>query len=299
MANQIPVQDREHFAIAEASLAQSGMHVAMVGGERRKLQNYAAALAAQLAQVHGMKVEAYQSSRLESIIVDLLLHRFDGALSRISGLSPSASHLHQAHTGRNSCALFIAEAQTLSRAEFNQLVRLAAGTRGQGLRLVALFDDSNPQENDERIRAMGTQVVRWDLDDIDESFAAGQHAANVTKRLPSPYRWRQRTQGMMALTAAIMMAIIPAMLMPSSSQSKLSMQSHISTDQAIHPGPLSDPLAYPVAATSDEPYTATDNQNKTAIVPGQRLGSSQLAGTPVPEFARAAEQVRPAPASSD
>jgi hypothetical protein len=60
--------------------------------------------------------------------------------------------------------MFVPEAQALPRAEFRQLLRIAAGTHRNGLRLVALFVASSP-DCEERIADMGTQIARWDLDE--------------------------------------------------------------------------------------------------------------------------------------
>lgn len=166
MSTPVRAQDREHFSIVQNSLARDGLHVAMVARDRRRLQDYAAALARTLAGHAGLRVEAYDPSRLESVVVDLMLHRFDAALSDISATGQYLGHAHglRAQASRPGCVLFIPEAHALSRAEFRQLLRIAAGTHRNGLRLVALFDADSPV-CDERIAEMGTQVARWDLDD--------------------------------------------------------------------------------------------------------------------------------------
>ncbi len=169
MSISIRAEDREHFALVRESLASDGLHLAMVTHDRRRLQDYAAALAGALARDEGLRVEAYSPSRLEALIVDLTLHRFDAALSRISGTGRPHRAEQRPAPGRPGCVLFIPDAQQLPRAEFLQLIRLAAGTRGNGLRLVALFNPGHAADCDERIAAMGAQLARWDLDDQAES----------------------------------------------------------------------------------------------------------------------------------
>ena len=172
MSTPVRAQDREHLSIVQESLARDGLHVAMVAHDRRRLQDYAGALARALAGQAGngrLRIEAYDPGRLESLIVDLMLHRFDAALSDISGAAPQGASASgwRADACRPGCVLFVPDAQVLSRAEFRQLLRIAAGTRRNGLRLVALFDADSPA-CDERIAEMGTQVARWDLDDDTE-----------------------------------------------------------------------------------------------------------------------------------
>lgn len=179
MSTPVRNQDMEHFAIVRDSLARDGLHVAMAARDRGRLQDYAGALARELAGLAGLRIEAYNPSRLESIVVDLMLHRFDAALSEISGAAhgPSGSFGPGFHpvVSRPGCVLFIPDAHALPRAEYRQLLRIAAGTRRNGLRLVALFDAESPA-CDERIAELGAQVARWDLDDdpdTDRERASG------------------------------------------------------------------------------------------------------------------------------
>ncbi len=170
MSTPVRNQDRKHVSLVQESLARDGLHVAMVARDRRRLQDYAGSLARALAGQDGLRVEAYNPTRLESLVVDLMLHRFDAALSDISSTSRvQLAGLHGT-ASRPGCVLFIPEAHALPRAEFRQLLRIAAGTRRNGLRLVALFDASGPA-CDERIAEMGTQVARWDLDDDADADA--------------------------------------------------------------------------------------------------------------------------------
>ncbi len=160
----------------------------MVAHDRERLHDYALALARTLAAESGVRVEAYHPDRVEALVVDLMLHRFDAALSDIS--RPAAGHGTgwPAVGARPGCVLFVAHAESMPRGEFRQLLRVAAGTRRNGLRLVALFDASRAG-CDERIADMGTQVARWDLDADDDHHADRDHlhpvhgAATLT-RLP-------------------------------------------------------------------------------------------------------------------
>ena len=158
MSSPIRPADWEHFSIVRESLSLDGLHVAMIGGDRRQLLDYAGALAVTLSEQDGWHIEKYDPDRLETLIVDLMLNRFDAALQTLSG------HRSVPSPRPCRCALFIPDAQSLSSAAFQQLIRLAAGTRDQRLRLVAVFNRSG-QSFEDRISAMGTQTARWDLDD--------------------------------------------------------------------------------------------------------------------------------------
>lgn len=87
MSSPIRPADNEHFSIVRESLSLDGLHVAMVGHDRRQLLDYAAALAIVLAEQDGWHIEKYDPHRLENLIVDLMLNRFDAALRTVSGLS--------------------------------------------------------------------------------------------------------------------------------------------------------------------------------------------------------------------
>jgi hypothetical protein len=151
----------------------------MVGRDRGQLLDYAAALAVTLSEKDGWHVEKYEPDRLETLIVDLMLNRFDAALQTVSG--------HRALPSRrpSGCVLFIPEAQAIPRATFQQLVRLSAGTRDHRLRLVALFPGSS-QACAERISWMGGQVARWDLDDDPRGASADALFADARARAHTP-----------------------------------------------------------------------------------------------------------------
>ena len=167
MPSPIRPADREHFSIVRESLSLDRLHVAMVGRDRGQLLDYAAALAVTLAEKDGWHVEKYEPDRLETLIVDLMLNRFDAALQTVSGQRALPSRRPP------GCVLFIPEAQAIPCATFKQLVRLSAGTRDHRLRLVAIFSGRS-QACAERISWMGGQVARWDLD--DDAGGASAHA---------------------------------------------------------------------------------------------------------------------------
>ncbi len=304
MSTPVRTQDMEHFAIVRDSLARDGLHVAMAAHDRRRLQDYAGALARALAGQSGLRAEAYNPSRLESVVVDLMLHRFDAALSDISGSGTAGGHDPRFHpvASRPGCVLFIPDAHALPRAEFRQLLRIAAGTRRNGLRLVALFDANSPA-CDERIADMGKQVARWDLDDDadaemerasgpwrrgrDARSARSDAAAPPSSSFPSSSLHpiprmagipdmnlikgtarslaRNGHRWLAAACAAAMLALLPAMLPWSGEGSMLS----------------------PVAER-----TVTDTLTNTATNSVTRSGIVELAGEPRHDFARA-------PASDD
>jgi len=172
MAIAIRAEDSEHFSIVRDTLVGEGLHVAMLG-QGRRLQDYAARLAREVAQHSGFRVEAYQASKLESIVVDLMLYRFDSALERISATTPPRIDIRRASASSPACVMFIANAEALPLPEFTQLLRLASGTRDHSLRLVVLFNTyADPSAIDERLRAMGTQILRWDLDAEEDTRPA-------------------------------------------------------------------------------------------------------------------------------
>ena len=174
MSSPIRPADWEHFSIIRKSLSLDGLHVAMVGRDRHQLLDYAATLAVTLAQEERWHIEKYDPQRLETLIVDLMLNRFDAALQTLSDhtRSPRSSH-------SPGCVLFIPDAQSIPRSAFLQLVSLAAGTRDQRLRLIALFAVNDPVCED-LIVSMGPNVARWDLDED----AAGEDEPQVFPSAP-------------------------------------------------------------------------------------------------------------------
>lgn len=211
MPTPIRPADWEHFSIVRESLCLDRLHVAMVGRDRGQLLDYAATLAVTLSEQDGWHIEKYDPARLETLIVDLMLNRFDAALQTVSG--------HRASLSARSpgCVLFIPEAQAIPRATFQQLVRLAAGTRDHRLRLVALFPGSG-QTSLERISWMGTQVARWDLDDdaapasAQAFFTGAMACARTPPTAVKHYRHTGRllTGAMVAVTLAVLTLMWPA-----------------------------------------------------------------------------------------
>lgn len=212
MAHPIPAHDREHFAAVQQALAEDGLHVAMVSADGAKLNAYAGALARALAGTRGWHVEAYRASRLESIVVDLMLHRFDAALSRISGPPSSQIRVPAQAPGQPGCALFIPDAQALPLQEFSQLVRIASGTRR--LRLIALFDGSHPFACEAHLRAMGADVAHWSLEDDEEATHDAEQylGASGAGRVRLPQLSRQLRMGAagLATAAALLLTLLPA-----------------------------------------------------------------------------------------
>jgi hypothetical protein len=211
MPSPIRPADWEHFSIVRESLSLDRLHVAMVGRNRRQLLDYAAALAITLSEQDGWHIEKYDPQRLENLIVDLMLNRFDTALQTVSGHRTSPSRRPP------GCVLFIPDAMTIPRATFQQLVRLAAGTRDNRLRLVALFP-SDSQACEDRIAIMGSRVARWDLDDdtaitADHAFFAGTMGHTfkpVTTAKPHRKPARLLATGAVAAMLAVL-AVLPMM----------------------------------------------------------------------------------------
>ncbi|MEO0318835.1 MAG: hypothetical protein RL404_2512 [Pseudomonadota bacterium] len=285
MSTTIRAQDGEHFSIVRDSLAIDGLHVAMVGRDRRRLQDYAGALARTLAMDSGLKVEAYQASRLESLVVDLMLHRFDAALAGIAGSTRSRTNGFATATMQPGCVLFVPDAQALPDGEFRQLLRITAGIRNQGLRLVALFNESRHGDCDGRIAALGHEVARWDLDDdhqaADPSVAlhAIRHrdrampmlrrfaarglasAGSAAAQSHPPHGGRHVPPWVTAAAIAVVLAVLPATLPPS-----------------LSPAP---PESLPGSSAN-----AGDNADPASAHVLTRSGSVELAGEPHPDYVR-------------
>ncbi len=210
MASTIPAHDREHFAAVQRALLDDGLHLAMVSSDRLQLTAYAGALARALAQAHGWRVEAYQPKRLEAIVAELMLRRFDAALSGISAPSPGLRSAQSHASEERGCVLFLPHAQALPLQEFDQLLRIAAGTRL--LRVVALFDGAASHETGLRLRALGERVACWTLDEDDDDPPPVPHRAPGTAgaTLPAPRPSRLRTGGMLAVAAVLLLALLPA-----------------------------------------------------------------------------------------
>ena len=209
MPSSIRPADWEHFSIVRESLSLDHLHVAMVGRDRGQLLDYAAALAVALSEQDGWHVEKYEPNRIETLIVDLMLNRFDAALQTVSGQRTLPTRR------RSGCVLFIPEAQAIPRAAFQQLIKLATGTRDHRLRLVALFPGSS-QACKERIAWMGGQVARWDLDDDAGGSSARAWFADTDtpSRTPgnSGKHYRNPKRSLARATVAVAMALALAVL---------------------------------------------------------------------------------------
>ena len=84
MFPSVPAADREQLSRVRASLAQDGFDLAMVARDRQHLLACAASLATELAEHGGWQIEKYDPHRLESLLADLTLARFDSALRRLT-----------------------------------------------------------------------------------------------------------------------------------------------------------------------------------------------------------------------
>lgn len=223
MAYSLSDPDREQLAIVRQSLADEVLHVAVWSADRDKLQRCAGELARELALRHGLRVESYQAGRLETIVADLMLQRFDTALSRISAPAHTI-RLPAAPGARAGCVLFIPQAQAMPPAELARLVRIAAGA-GQ-LRLVALFNCRCGSETEARLTLLGPNLARWELDEdeasssmpvlaphsVTASAATGPDARNVPARKAAG-RWPRVAVGTAGLLLALL-ALLPAQTPP-------------------------------------------------------------------------------------
>ena len=179
MSPLVPAADREQLSRVRASLAQDGLDLAMIGRDRDQLSMYAAAVATGLAEQGGWHVEKLDPSRLETLLADLVLARFDGALQSLT------EHAVAARTRSPRVYLvFIPNAQDLSAAELRHLLRLMRGTGHSALRVVTLFTGS-ASSCEQKLSALGPKVARWYLDeapgdeaDDDLVLSAGERGAS-------------------------------------------------------------------------------------------------------------------------
>ncbi|MEY2825358.1 MAG: hypothetical protein RLZ64_1896 [Pseudomonadota bacterium] len=179
MSPLVPAADREQLSRVRASLAQDGLDLAMIGRDRDQLSIYAAAVATGLAEQGGWHVEKLDPSRLETLLADLVLARFDGALQSLT------EHAVTARTrSPRAYLVFIPNAQDLSAAELRHLLRLMRGTGHSALRVVTLFTGS-ASSCEQKLSALGPKVARWYLDeapgdeaDDDLVLSAGERGAS-------------------------------------------------------------------------------------------------------------------------
>ncbi|MFZ9366985.1 MAG: hypothetical protein ACO25D_05390 [Burkholderiaceae bacterium] len=159
MSPLVPAADREQLSRVRASLAQDGLDLAMIGRDRDQLSMYAAAVATGLAEQGGWHVEKLDPSRLETLLADLVLARFDGALQSLT------EHAATARTrSPRAYLVFIPNAQDLSATELRHLLRLMRGTGHSALRVVTLFTGS-ASSCEQKLSALGPKVARWYLDE--------------------------------------------------------------------------------------------------------------------------------------
>ena len=189
MSPLVPAADREQLSRVRASLAQDGLDLAMIGRDRDQLSIYAAAVATGLAEQGGWHVEKLDPSRLETLLADLVLARFDGALQSLT------EHAVTPRTrSPRAYLVFIPNAQDLSAAELRHLLRLMRGTGHSALRVVTLFTGS-ASSCEQKLSALGAKVARWYLDeapgdeaDDDLVLSAGERGASkptASERAPS------------------------------------------------------------------------------------------------------------------
>ena len=179
MSPLVPAADREQLSRVRASLAQDGLDLAMIGRDRDQLSMYAAAVATGLAEQGGWHVEKLDPSRLETLLADLVLARFDGALQSLT------EHAATARTrSPRAYLVFIPNAQDLSATELRHLLRLMRGTGHSALRVVTLFTGS-ASSCEQKLSALGPKVARWYLDeapgdeaDDDLVLSAGERGAS-------------------------------------------------------------------------------------------------------------------------
>lgn len=180
MSPLVPAADREQLSRVRASLAQDGLDLAMICRDRDQLSMYAAAVATGLAEQGGWHVEKLDPSRIETLLADLVLARFDGALQSLT------EHAVAARTrSPRAYLVFIPNAQDLSAAELRHLLRLMRGTGHSALRVVTLFT-GNAGNCERKLSALGPKVARWYLDeapgdeadDGDLVLSAGERGAS-------------------------------------------------------------------------------------------------------------------------
>jgi len=213
MFPSVPAADREQLSRVRASLAQDGFDLAMVARDRQHLLACAASLATELAEHGGWQIEKYDPHRLESLLADLTLARFDSALRRLTDQALVAGS-----ASWHDCLLFIPDAHNLSVTELRRLLQLIQSTGHRRLRLVALFvSDATACES--KIAALGQRVARWYLDespdDLPNSFASAtpplhdarpsaqkQRTTQKSTHLRTSYRPRKRTSARAGLLGA-------------------------------------------------------------------------------------------------
>ena len=210
MSPLVPAADREHLSRVRASMTQDGLDLAMIGHDRLQLLAYAAAIATSLADQGGWQVEKYDPRQLETLLADLTLARFDGALQTLSG---QASHPHGQPL--HNCVLFIPDAQNLPPTQLRQLLRLLHGTGHRRLRIVALFS-SSALACEAQVAELGTRVARWYLDEAPSHLpdhamlsTTSHHSTRSTRRQRSPRAlYRKPVRVGLTFAASLMLALL-------------------------------------------------------------------------------------------
>ena len=210
MSPLVPAADREHLSRVRASLAQDGFDLAMIGHDRLQLLAYAATIATELADQGDWQVEKYDPTQLETLLADLTLARFDGALQTLAG---QAARQH----GRPlyNCVLFIPDAQSLPPTQLRRLLRLLHGTGHRRLRIVALFS-SGAVACEAQVAELGTRVARWYLDEAPSHLpdhamlpALSHHSTRSARRQRSPLSDEPKpVQTGFTLAASLMLALL-------------------------------------------------------------------------------------------
>lgn len=210
MSPLVPAADREHLSRVRASLAQDGFDLAMIGHDRRQLLAYAAAVATGLADQGNWQVTKYDPTQLETLLADLTLARFDGALQTLSGQTS-----HQHGQPLHNCVLFIPDAQDIPPTQLRRLVRLLNGTGHRRLRIVALFS-SGALACEAQVAELGTRVARWYLDEAPSHLpdyamlsAPLHHSTRSVRRKKSPLSRQQKPmRAGFTLAASLVLALL-------------------------------------------------------------------------------------------
>jgi hypothetical protein len=210
MSPLVPAADREHLSRVRASLTQDGFDLAMIGRDRLQLLAYAAAIATGLADQGGWQVLKYDPMQLETLLADLTLARFDGALQTLSGQAAS-----QHAQALQNCVLFIPDAQNLPPTQLRQLLRLLNGTGHRRLRIVALFS-SSARACEVQVAELGTRAARWYLDEAPSHLpdhamltATSHHSTRSARRQRSPLsRQHKPVRAGFTVAASLMLALL-------------------------------------------------------------------------------------------
>jgi len=222
MFPSVPAADREQLSRVRASLAQDGLDLAMVGRDRQQLLKLAAAVALELGEQAGWRVEKYDPSVFEHLLADLTLARFATALQRLAGTQATLEP--QLTTG---VVLFIPQAESMTRQQLTQLLRLLRGTGHPQLRVAALFAAS-VGKCESQIAALGTRAAHWYLDEEPDHVPGFQpithseaqpRAKRSRQHRPTRSQQRAPTRAGAALAIGISVALaLGPTLWPSSAQ---------------------------------------------------------------------------------